>query len=231
MATTSPRLGVPYIAEGQDDKETAHSEGVNRFETMIQLSVKDRDLSDPDDLGSPTRDAFVNGDLYLVPSGATGNWSGQDDDIAAYYDGWIFLTPNEGWRVWIEDEDRTLLWDGSAWIHYLPVVGLAEQQSGHIESPTTKTYVLVESAAYRYDIDTMIGICASGDVVVTLFIDGTNVAGITAETFDQSQSTKTATGASPEDNTAVAGNRVTMLITAGSPDPIDFSFTIKTTRL
>ncbi len=233
MATISPRLSVPYIVEGQDDKETAHSEGVNRFESIIQLSVLDRDIVNPDNLGSPTADVITNGDVYLVPSGGAGDFVGKDDDIAAYYDGWLFFTPRKGWLCYVEDENLMLLFDGAAWVNFAgaATAGLVETRSGHIEAPLTKTYVLEQSAAYLYDIDTLIGQCSNGDVVVTMFIGAMNVEGISAVSFTDSESTATATGGSPEDNTVHVGDRVTMVITAGSPDPLDFSFTLKTTRL
>ena len=230
MATEEPRLTAPYIIEGQEEPELAHSEGLNKMAAIIQLSVRSRTLTDPDTQGSPTVDAFSDGDIYLVPASGAGNFSGQDDNIAAFYDGWIFMTPNEGWRCYVEDENRTVIYQDGAWVDYVPTAGLVESLGGHIDDPTTKTYVLDESAAYGYDIDTMIGVCASGDVTVILFIAGVNVGGITNHNFTESQSTATADSASPEDRSVFAGDRVTMEITSGSPNPLDFSFTLKTTR-
>ena len=123
MATTEPRLGAPYTIEGQDEKELAHSEGLNRMAAIIQLSAKSRTLTNPDTEGSPTVDAFSDGDIYLVPASGAGNFSGQDDNFAAFYVGWIFQTPNEGWRCYIEDENRTVIFEDSAWVDYVPDAG------------------------------------------------------------------------------------------------------------
>jgi hypothetical protein len=78
------------------------------LDAIIQLAVKDRDLSTPP--GSPT-----NGDRYLVGASPTGAWAGQAGKIAIYYSGWSFLTPREGWRAWIDDEDLFVRYTGSTW--------------------------------------------------------------------------------------------------------------------
>jgi hypothetical protein len=231
MATTEARLGAPYIIEGQDEKELAHSEGVNRHAAIIMLSALDRDLADPDSLGSPTADIFSDGDIYLVPSGASGPFAGQDDNIAAYYSGWIFMTANEGWRCYIEDENRTLVYQDGAWADYLPVNGLVESLGGMIEEPADKDYILDESAAYAYQIETLIGICVDNDVTATLKINGNSVPGIIAENFGPTQSTASATAGSPISNQVQIGDRLVLTLAAGSPAPGDFSFTLKTTRL
>lgn len=56
------------------------------------------------------------GDIYIVPASATGDFAGQDDDVA-YYDGaaWEFYTPVEGWRCWVADDTEMVVWTGGAW--------------------------------------------------------------------------------------------------------------------
>ncbi len=48
---------------------------------------------------------------------ATGAWAGQDGKIT-YYDGanWQFVTPEEGWLVYISDENKYYTYTGSAWV-------------------------------------------------------------------------------------------------------------------
>ena len=77
-----------------------------------QESVKDRDLTEP-----PTTPNV--GDRYLVASGATGDWTGHDNEIAEY-DGsaWQFTAPNDGMAVWVEDEDILLVYNGSSWVRF-----------------------------------------------------------------------------------------------------------------
>ena len=45
---------------------------------------------------------------------ATGDWAGHDGEIAAWQDGaWAFYAPREGWRCWVDDEERASRLDGS----------------------------------------------------------------------------------------------------------------------
>ena len=69
---------------------------------------------------SVTPPALVAGDRYLVPTGATGTWSGKDDNIA-WTDGstWFFDVPVTGWCVFVVDATPALntykYYDGSDW--------------------------------------------------------------------------------------------------------------------
>lgn len=73
-----------------------------------QDSVLDKDVSDPSTL-TPS-----DGDRYIVASDGTGDWSGQDEEIAEY-DGdsssWEFITPDEGTATWVEDENTQYVYN------------------------------------------------------------------------------------------------------------------------
>lgn len=104
----SPHLNMPRLVEGQASAEITHNEAVNKLDAFVQLSVIDRGLTEPP--AEPNE-----GDRYLVATGGTGAWEGQDGNIAIYYSGWLFLTPKEGWRMWVADEDLFLIYDGADW--------------------------------------------------------------------------------------------------------------------
>jgi hypothetical protein len=73
-------------------------------------SVRSRALAAPP--ASP-----AEGDRYLIAAGATGDWSGHAQQIARRAgSGWAFTVPTEGFSLWIDDEDITLVYDGTAWI-------------------------------------------------------------------------------------------------------------------
>jgi hypothetical protein len=109
MSDTTPHLSLPLIAEAQAQKHITHNEALADLDTLVQLTVKDRDLAAPP--ASP-----VEGDAYIVASGATGDWAGHEGEIAAFRNGgWVFHAPQEGWRAWVADEDVLLIHDGSAW--------------------------------------------------------------------------------------------------------------------
>lgn len=57
MAEESAKLRIPYIAAAQAQKHVTHNEGMTLLDTLVQLSVFDKDLSTPP--GSP-----VEGDTY-----------------------------------------------------------------------------------------------------------------------------------------------------------------------
>lgn len=109
MADTT-HLILPLLAAAQAQKHVTHNDALLRLDALVHLSVIDRDLTDPP--GAPT-----DGDRYIPASGASGAWDAWDLNIAWYVDGiWTKLTPREGWRVWVEDEDVLLDFDGADWI-------------------------------------------------------------------------------------------------------------------
>lgn len=114
---TTPNLSLPYIAAAQAQKHVTHNEAIRALDAIVQLTALDRDLTTPP--ATPT-----DGERYVVGSGATDARLGRDDAIAAWQDGaWAFYPPQEGWLLWVADEDVLLAWSGSAWV----VAGVSEQ--------------------------------------------------------------------------------------------------------
>jgi hypothetical protein len=109
MATTA-QLSLTKLVEGQASAEVTINDALNKLDATIQLAVKDRDLTAPP--GSP-----AEGDRYIVAASATGDWSGQDGNVAVYLTGWTFITAKEGFRAWVDDENRFVTYDGSAWVY------------------------------------------------------------------------------------------------------------------
>lgn len=113
MAEESAKLRIPYIAAAQAQKHVTHNEGVTLLDTLVQLSVLDKDLTAPP--GSP-----AEGDTYIVASGATGAWLGWDKRVARHIDGeWRSYLPGQGngagWLAWVLDEDAMYRFDGTDW--------------------------------------------------------------------------------------------------------------------
>jgi len=118
---TDTRTGISMgWASGQDgwgaDMNTNIQTGLL---FLTQPNVLDKDLTAPP--GSPTA-----GDTYIVGGSATGDWSGEDGNLAKYWQGyadsspeWKFFdmsTEQEGVVVWVADENRAYAWSGSAWV-------------------------------------------------------------------------------------------------------------------
>ena len=99
-------------------------------DAVIQLSVKDRDLTAPP--GSP-----VHGDRYLVKATATGAWAGQDGKFAFYYNtAWKFLAVKEGWLLWVDDENKLFVYNGTTYSEVATSGGVKHRPSITIEKPT-----------------------------------------------------------------------------------------------
>ncbi|SHI07428.1 DUF2793 domain-containing protein [Marivita hallyeonensis] len=109
MSQTSTLLSLPYIQPAQAQKHVTHNEALRRLDALVQLSVESRTLAEP-----PANPA--DGARYIVASGATGDWAGQEFAVALNAGGgWLFLTPNVGWQAWVADEGTTVTWTGSLW--------------------------------------------------------------------------------------------------------------------
>ncbi|MBK9080377.1 MAG: DUF2793 domain-containing protein [Hyphomicrobium sp.] len=105
----TPNLNLPYLLAAQSQKHVTHNEALRALDSLVQLSVLDRDLAAP-----PS--APAEGDRYIVAAGASGAWAGKTAKIAAYQDAaWLFYTPKEGWVAWVADENALVVFDGVGW--------------------------------------------------------------------------------------------------------------------
>lgn len=106
----SPSLALPYLAAAQAQKHVTHNEALALLDGLVHLAVVSRVVATPP--SSPT-----DGLRYLVPASPTGDWAGQVGKIALRMDGiWRFITPREGFRLWVSDEDVLLSFDGTNWV-------------------------------------------------------------------------------------------------------------------
>lgn len=108
--SSTPNTSLPYLIAGQAQAEVTVNDALNIIDAFLGQGALDKDLSDPSGL-TPS-----NGDVYIVGGSAVGDWATHDGKVAIYYDGWTFLSPQEGWRLWLRDEDRPYTYDGSAWV-------------------------------------------------------------------------------------------------------------------
>jgi Protein of unknown function (DUF2793) len=116
MAEESAKLRIPYIAAAQAQKHVTHNEAMTLLDTLVQLSVLDKDLTAPP--MSPTE-----GDCYIVAGGggtATDAWVGWEQRVVRYIDGeWRSYLPGQGngagWLAWVLDEDAMYRYNGAAW--------------------------------------------------------------------------------------------------------------------
>ena len=108
----TPQLQLPLLASAQAQKHVTVNEALIRLDALTHPIALSASVSAPP--------AAVDGDAYIVPAGATGDWAGQENSFAVYDNGgWLYLTPRRGWRVWIEDENDYATFASGRWVHAL----------------------------------------------------------------------------------------------------------------
>lgn len=108
MSETTERLSLPMLLAGQAQKHVTHNEALTLLDGLVQLAFHE-------DVATPPEE--VTDQAYLVPSGATGAWSGQVGRIAVASEaGWRYLEPRAGWRAWSITRDEPRVFDGEAWV-------------------------------------------------------------------------------------------------------------------
>ena len=133
----------PFVAAAQAQKHVTVNESLRKLDALIHMTALGKARTAPP--ASP-----LQGARYLVPAAASGAWANKTNQIAAWQDGaWAFFTPQTGWSLWIADEAKRYLYNGSSWAE---------------ENPAT-------SAASPHGADTAISVletearCASGSFV------------------------------------------------------------------
>lgn len=112
MPDTTPNLALELLDAGQAQKHVTANAAIMAIDALLQIGVESRAVTSPP--GSP-----VDGQRWIVPSGASGAWSGETDHIAAWQDGaWVFYTPQEGWIARIKDEGRSAAYTATGWHAY-----------------------------------------------------------------------------------------------------------------
>jgi hypothetical protein len=107
--STTPRLGLPYIAAGQASPEVALATALNRLDCLSQGVVQSVGTNTPP--GSPAQGA-----TYILGASPTGAWAGRANDVAYYVGtGWIIFDPSQGWEFFNVADSTRYRWSGSAW--------------------------------------------------------------------------------------------------------------------
>ena len=133
MTITTPRLDLPFIEAAQAQKHVTHNAALEVLDIVVQLRVQRINATVPP--VSP-----VEGHAYALGSAPTGAWAGHDGQIASVArDGWVFVSPGTGWRVWDIQAARLMVHDDEAWqavglsisdIDTLPQLGLNASADG-----------------------------------------------------------------------------------------------------
>ena len=108
----TPNLALTPLESAQSQKHVTVNEALARLDAAIQLAVQSRTLT------APPPDP-PDGTRHLIAAPATGAWAGSEGQIAAWDEaaqGWHFLAPRPGWRLWIAEEDLLAVFtDAGGW--------------------------------------------------------------------------------------------------------------------
>ncbi|MBO9399558.1 DUF2793 domain-containing protein [Shimia sp. R9_3] len=135
MPQRSPNLDMPYIQPSQAQKHVTHNEAIEQLDALVGLSVKAFDAVEP-----PVNP--MEGERYALGAGANGDWAGQDGMLAVWANGgWLYLTPQEGWRAFGEAEQALRIYRGGQW------AGLSFDQLGLGATPDAVNRLSVAAEA------------------------------------------------------------------------------------
>lgn len=105
--SVTPRYALPLLFSGQAQKEFYVNEAHALADALLHAACEGEATDPP---ASP-----ANGETWLVASGATGDWSGEDGKLASRQAGtWLFATPRDGMRLFDNSTGQTMLFRG-AW--------------------------------------------------------------------------------------------------------------------
>ena len=109
MTDSSPNLALPYIQPSQAQKHVTHNEAVERLDALAQLVLEAVGAAAP-----PA--GAAEGAAWGVGKGASGDWAGKAGSVALRAGGgWLFLSPQVGWRAWDKASGLLRVWAGAAW--------------------------------------------------------------------------------------------------------------------
>jgi hypothetical protein len=106
--TTTPHLGITLLETAQAQKEVTVNEALYRIDALLNTGAIARTLTTPP--ASP-----ASGDVYLIPTGATGAWSGKAGQITYFDQLWRFIVPRAGSLLAVQEDGRLYRFDGTNW--------------------------------------------------------------------------------------------------------------------
>lgn len=223
---------MPELAESQSLKYLTHNLALRVLDALVQASVIDKDLSDAPALPS-------DGDCYIVgPSPSSGDdWDGHESEIAYYRSStWVFITPQEGFRVWVLDEDAEYVYRSASEGWGLALEAFYYDVGGGCNGAPTASQVLLRAIMVRgvSFLDDFAGSQAKAEVAATAQTDfDVQVNGVSIGYFRFAAAGTTATFVTTDSVTeALVAGDVLKVIAPGSPDATlaNIAFTLKGTK-
>jgi hypothetical protein len=152
-----PGLGLrAFYDPGQRNWGTSLSEDLRRLSALVQARVASRT--------TPLPTTGSTGQMLIVPAaaGANANALALWDQSPAGAAAWVYLTPQEGWQVWVADEARHVRFTAGSWVE-VPRPGIVR-----IRTLTGTSYTLE-----AVDLGSIIETTGSSAVTVTIPTEAT----------------------------------------------------------
>jgi hypothetical protein len=104
-SSATPRYALPLLFSGQSQKEFYVNEAHALTDALLHPACEGETADPP---ATP-----AEGQAWLVGSGATGEWIGEDGKLASRQAGnWLFTAPNDGLRLFDRSTGQILLYRG-----------------------------------------------------------------------------------------------------------------------
>lgn len=108
MAAT-PRLSLPFLSVGQAQKEFTHNESLQTLDLLVAGAIEEPPLPAP-----PPSPPI--GSCYIVADGASGDWTGKSQCVAAWTSGgWRFVSPLDGMCLYERTSGTWSAYRNGAW--------------------------------------------------------------------------------------------------------------------
>lgn len=105
----TPRLGLPFLAAGQAQKELTHNEALALADAAICPAVQGVGVDTP-----PAAPGL--GQCWIVGAAPSGVWAGQAQEIAVWTSGgWRFVPPADGLQAWVVPDRLWAVRDAGVW--------------------------------------------------------------------------------------------------------------------
>lgn len=191
MTTYTRNLIAAFETSGNLSPDLIFNAAMLLIDAIIGGCAEDKDLA-----ADPTTVAGDVGKVWIIAASGSGDWTGKATGtlaICTAADTWQYLTPWEGLRLWVKDEDRVYNYDGSAWAPtlgaiqnsrsaaYTLVLADAGKQIFHPSADTTaRTWTIPANASVPYPIGTEVTFVnqnAAGVITVAITTDTMRLAG------------------------------------------------------
>lgn len=107
--TDTAKMRLALLEAGQAQKHVTVNEALARIDALASRRLEGFGIVTP-------ASAPAEGDAWVVGTGATGEWSGQDGRIAMRVNGgWEFLAPFAGLDLWDAGASMRRFYDGTEW--------------------------------------------------------------------------------------------------------------------